>query len=503
MFLFRIAKMITGLKHINLIRNKNTHAADHYWRGWLYEKAKQMNIRQNIILLQSELVKVPVAIGYLKPMILVPLGLVSHLSPQQVETILLHELAHIKRKDYLVNLLQTIIDAIFFFNPAFIWISSLIRQERENCCDDIVIAQTNNQGDYFEALMCFQSKNFTKTYAMALGTRKQSLLHRVKRMLTRENSILTTKEIYSLLSGLVITAFCFMAFQPKPQLANLATLQFQETSLNTNSIKPEQNILSLKVDDVKKRQPLDLLSILKSDTIPQKPGKVKTGKNKAEKQKEKVRFKNIISNISDDGTNSVQQIQATSEDGTVYKLRKVAGEIESFTINGKEIAKEDYSRNYNMIISSINHEAQIRNKEATRAKHKRQQEISRRQSEMAARQARINKERKLKMDSVKRQKVNKNIQAKQRSQQSFRTSKIKQSGNSTLNAIIQDLLSSKIAQSETSLSFTLNNSELIVNGIAQSQATFEKFKSKYLKSTEDRFKYLREGNRTSTDIYIK
>ena len=123
-----------------------------YWKEKIQQLADELQIRRRIQLLQSEIVQVPVVIGVLKPVILIPLGILSQLPPEQVEAILLHELAHIKRKDYLVNLLQSLAETIFFFNPAVLWVSSLIRDERENCCDDIAIAGTKNKAAFVNAL---------------------------------------------------------------------------------------------------------------------------------------------------------------------------------------------------------------------------------------------------------------------------------------------------------------------------------------------------------------
>jgi bla regulator protein BlaR1 len=78
-------------------------------------------------------------IGNLKPVILMPIGLLTALTTEEVEAILMHELAHIKRRDYLVNLLQSLMEIVFFFNPAVLWISQLIKAERENCCDDLAL----------------------------------------------------------------------------------------------------------------------------------------------------------------------------------------------------------------------------------------------------------------------------------------------------------------------------------------------------------------------------
>ena len=100
-----------------------------------------MRISRPVRLLESAIAEVPVVIGYLKPVILIPAGLLANLPVDQVEAILLHELAHIRRADYLVNLLQTMVESLLFYHPAVWWISHVIRTEREHCCDDFVLAR--------------------------------------------------------------------------------------------------------------------------------------------------------------------------------------------------------------------------------------------------------------------------------------------------------------------------------------------------------------------------
>ena len=94
-------------------------------------------------LLESSLAGVPVVVGYCA-VILMPVGLLTGLPAGQIEAILLHELAHIRRRDYLVNLLQTFVEGLLFYHPAVWWISAVIRAEREHCCDDAVVS---TQGD--------------------------------------------------------------------------------------------------------------------------------------------------------------------------------------------------------------------------------------------------------------------------------------------------------------------------------------------------------------------
>ncbi len=99
-------------------------------------------------------------LGHIRPVVLVPLGFLAGLPPEHVEAILLHELAHIRRSDYLVNVGQRLVEGLLFYHPAVWWISHVIRAERENCCDDLVV---NLRGD-------------AHSYAVALTTLEQNRL---------------------------------------------------------------------------------------------------------------------------------------------------------------------------------------------------------------------------------------------------------------------------------------------------------------------------------------
>ncbi|HSC38231.1 MAG TPA: M56 family metallopeptidase, partial [Chitinophagaceae bacterium] len=139
-FSARFVKLLAGLLQVQRLRHHKTNTLSGYWTQRVQNMAESLRIRRRLQLLESAMVQVPVVMGVFKPVILIPLGLITHLPAQQVEAILWHELGHIKRKDYLVNLLQSFAETIFFFNPAILWISSLVREERENCCDDIALS---------------------------------------------------------------------------------------------------------------------------------------------------------------------------------------------------------------------------------------------------------------------------------------------------------------------------------------------------------------------------
>jgi hypothetical protein len=139
-------------------------------------------------------------------------GFINALTKDEVEAILAHELAHIRRRDYLVNLLQSFMEIVFFFNPAVLWISELIKAERENCCDDIAIACTNSKYGYIQALLSCQEYQPSPGLGMAMAGQKSNLLDRVKRIVNNNNQSLNIMEKTLLTIGLVAAGICTVAF---------------------------------------------------------------------------------------------------------------------------------------------------------------------------------------------------------------------------------------------------------------------------------------------------
>ena len=187
--------LLLGLNTIYYLKRNKVFEAGKFWEHKLVELANRLGIDQKVSIVQSGLAQVPMVAGHLKPLILIPLGLLNSLSMAEVEAILCHELAHIKRRDYLVNLLQSFIEIVFFFNPAVLWLSKLIRTERENCCDDIALGYVTDKKSYVKALLsCQEFQMNTPEYAMALTGKKSELLNRVSRMLFNTKSTLNKME---------------------------------------------------------------------------------------------------------------------------------------------------------------------------------------------------------------------------------------------------------------------------------------------------------------------
>ena len=134
---------------------------------------------------QSALVEVPTVIGYLRPMVLLPASSVTGLTTTELELILAHELAHIRRHDYAFNLIQTVIEALLFYHPAMWWVSSHVRHERENCCDDVAVAISGDRVTYIRALAQLEENRVAPPALSASGG---SLLMRVRRLLGQPQS---------------------------------------------------------------------------------------------------------------------------------------------------------------------------------------------------------------------------------------------------------------------------------------------------------------------------
>ncbi len=206
----KCVQLLAGLHTVSYLKKTSVIRAGSYWEDKVTELATKLNITKHIQILHSGLAKVPMIVGHFKPVILVPLGMLNGLSLKEVEAILSHELAHLKRNDYLVNLLQSLVEIIFFFNPGVLWLSKLIKEERENCCDDLALSCTENKQQYIKALISCQEFKNQAAYAMAITGRKNTLKERVSRLIFNSNSSLSRAEkallAVVLVSSLVLTA---------------------------------------------------------------------------------------------------------------------------------------------------------------------------------------------------------------------------------------------------------------------------------------------------------
>ncbi len=168
------------------MRTQCNFPAPENWKTVVNRLAAEMRIRRTVELLESALAEVPVVIGHFRPVVLVPLGFLTGLAPDQVEMILLHEFAHISRWDYLANLCQRVVEGLLFYHPAVWWISRVVRRERENCCDDRVVQLRPDTSMYVQALTTLEQSRVEQRWPgreAALAATGGDLMRRVKRLL--------------------------------------------------------------------------------------------------------------------------------------------------------------------------------------------------------------------------------------------------------------------------------------------------------------------------------
>jgi GWxTD domain-containing protein len=142
----------------------------------------RLRIFRPVRLLESCLTDIPVVLGHFRPIILMPIGVLTGLPAQQIEAILVHELAHVSRCDYLINVLQRSAECLLFYHPALWWISRRVREERENCCDDLVVRIKGNPREYAFALAALEESRMPG-YKPAVAATGGSVMKRVRRLL--------------------------------------------------------------------------------------------------------------------------------------------------------------------------------------------------------------------------------------------------------------------------------------------------------------------------------
>ncbi|HLK22990.1 MAG TPA: M56 family metallopeptidase [Bryobacteraceae bacterium] len=165
-----------------LWKRRNVRVAEARWQETLSRLARRLAISRKVRLWESAIARTPAVIGWIRPVVLLPASAISGLAPSQIEALLAHELAHIRRHDYLVNLFQTAIETLLFYHPAVWWIGRQIRAERENCCDDLAVAVCGDALVYARALSELEKIRIA-TPRLAMAATGGSLLDRVRRLL--------------------------------------------------------------------------------------------------------------------------------------------------------------------------------------------------------------------------------------------------------------------------------------------------------------------------------
>jgi beta-lactamase regulating signal transducer with metallopeptidase domain len=177
-----LARFAGGCWRVHRLRIASLTEPASPWQAVSERLAARLRVNVAFRVVESGLVDAPGVIGAIRPVILLPIAVLTSLTPLQIEAILAHELAHIRRRDYAVNLLQSVAETLLFYHPAVWWVSAVIREEREHCCDDVAVEICGEPTAYAAALAELASWRSGET-ALAVGATDGPLLARVRRLL--------------------------------------------------------------------------------------------------------------------------------------------------------------------------------------------------------------------------------------------------------------------------------------------------------------------------------
>jgi uncharacterized protein (TIGR03435 family) len=174
------------------MRSTQVRPASPEWQQTLCKLCDRIGLSRPVRLLVSARVQAPTVVGWLRPVVLAPVGALTGLAPEQVEALLVHELTHIRRHDYLVNILQSVAEALLFYHPAVWWVSGQIRTERELCCDDVAVSVTGDVLGYARALAELEASR-PAHFHVAVAANGGSLADRIGRLLGESRHVPQTR----------------------------------------------------------------------------------------------------------------------------------------------------------------------------------------------------------------------------------------------------------------------------------------------------------------------
>jgi beta-lactamase regulating signal transducer with metallopeptidase domain len=209
---FSSLRLLSAWMHLRR-QVRQASAAPVEWQQRLNALSQRLGLRRAVRLLQSAAIDVPAAVGWLRPVVLLPASALTGLSARQLEMILAHELAHIRRYDFAVNLAQTLVETLLFYHPAAWWISRVIRVEREHCCDDIAAGTSGSSLSYARALTALEELRVLPSLAPspAMSALGGSLPERVRRLVVSPTTRCSSRwvagaSVLTLVSSLAVAA---------------------------------------------------------------------------------------------------------------------------------------------------------------------------------------------------------------------------------------------------------------------------------------------------------
>ena len=305
-------KLLLELYNVNRLPLENTQLASKKLQLRFEQLISKIGLSEKIKLVVSTTTNVPMAIGCFRPIVLIPISMLSGLTPHQLDLLLLHELAHIKRHDYLVNFMQTLVEILFFYHPCVYWISKQMRNEREYCSDDMAIALGGDAITYAHTLadtasLC-QHENKCRHATMAMAASGGDLKQRVIRLIDGQHHhcIAQSPLSKSLASLTVLSGFILCCSLSLFTIKNYST---SDMIYNDDAIKTHE-ISSLTFEDTQPKNDFPVFSSTIDNHVQRKTATRPTGIQPKTEQTTKSSAYDQQSSLSQHQTAKLDQLSA-------------------------------------------------------------------------------------------------------------------------------------------------------------------------------------------------
>ena len=349
--IFPLIRLITGVKTIYVFKNRRLSKVPGHLKIFTLNGSSWLGIRRKVKIFISDIATSPLTLGWLRPMILIPLAAINNLSTQQVEAIILHELAHIKRNDYLKNFINQLILAFMYFNPFIRALIKIQNLEREKSADDWVVRFEYDKTLYATALYSIASyqSGIENELTIAASGKNSELLHRIEFLLgTKRKNLPDLKKV---IFSLALITFLAIISILKP----------------ANNIEQRTNILHVAKDEIFKREPVAFFAPeenteLKNFQAPKKEKLIKQKNNQPEPHSIHSEDEMLSDNLSiTHFASSVTPLLTAEEEKNIetslYATKKILSETiwqqiefqfaETMTDEQKLILKKRFEQNFN------------------------------------------------------------------------------------------------------------------------------------------------------------
>lgn len=253
-------RLLAGWHYLATLRRSADRAAARHLRPRLEMLAQRMGVHRHVRVARSDRVESPLLLGWIRPVILLPASVIAGFPARQLEMVLVHELAHVKRHDHLVNLFQTVVETLLFYHPVVAWVSRHVRLERENACDDLAVSAARDRVGYVEMLAALENLRHDD-FRLAMAVNDGQVLTRIRRLLAPQG-----RRGYGMIGPLVailtavagITGLSWLPLDgDDPQ-----TTSETRVAESAEPVHPDRQ-------DVLQVRPLELeLPLLETDTVP-------------------------------------------------------------------------------------------------------------------------------------------------------------------------------------------------------------------------------------------